>query len=94
MGTVFAKITTTIDIVLLMGGTAADPVSIENTAQNANAKLDTLIKSEMQELETASAMMRPTLMAATLMMGTVVELVSIPNTVLNVSALGKTLVIL
>jgi hypothetical protein len=46
---VFAKITTTIDIVLLMEGTAVDPVSIENSAQNANAKLDTLTKSEMQE---------------------------------------------
>ena len=68
-----------------------DPVSIENSAQNANAKLETLTKSQMQELETASAMMRPTLMAATLMVGTVVELVSIPSTVLNVSALLKTL---
>ena len=46
---VFAKITTTIDIVLLMGVTVVDPVSIENSAQNANAKLDTLTKSQMQE---------------------------------------------
>ena len=92
LGTVFAKITTTIAIVLLMGGTAVDPVSIENSAQNANAKLETLTKSQMQEQETASAMMRPTLMAASLMAGTAVELVSIPSTVLNVSALGKTLV--
>ena len=89
---VFAKITTTIAIVLLMEGTAVDPVSIENSAQNANAKLETLTKSQMQELETASAMMRPTLMAATLMVGTAVEPVSIPSTVLNVSVSGKTLV--
>ena len=87
-GTVFAKITTTIAIVLLMGGTAVDPVSIENSAQNANAKLETLTKSQMQEQETASAMMRPTLKAAILMAGTAVEPVSIPSTVLNVSASG------
>ena len=49
MGMVFAKITTTIAIVLLMEGTAVDPVSIENSAQNANAKLETLTKSQMQE---------------------------------------------
>ena len=89
---VFAKITTKIVIALLMGATAVDPVSIENSAQNANAKLGTLTNSQMQELETASAMMRPTLTAATLMAGTAVEPVSIPSTVLNVSALGKTLV--
>jgi hypothetical protein len=41
---VFAMISTTIAIVLLMGETAVDPVSIENSAQNANAKLDTLRK--------------------------------------------------
>ena len=52
-----------------------DPVSIENSAQNANAKLETLTKLQMQELKMASAMMRRTLMAATLMVGTVVELV-------------------
>jgi hypothetical protein len=46
---VFAKITTTIAIVLLMGGTAVDPASIENSAKNANAKLETPIKSQMQE---------------------------------------------
>ena len=85
---VFARISTTIAIVLLMEGTAVDPVSIENSAQNANAKLGTLIKSQMQELETASAMMRPTLTAAILMTGTVVELVSIPSTVMYVSASG------
>ena len=77
-----------------MGVTAVDPVSIENSAQNANAKLETLTKSQMQELETASAMMRPTLKAATLMAGTAVELVSIPSTVLYVHVLGRTLVIL
>ena len=42
-------ITTTIVTVPLMGGTAVDPVSIEKFAQNANAKLDTLTKSQMQE---------------------------------------------
>ena len=93
LGMVFAKITTTIAIVLLMEGTAVDPVSIENSAQNANAKLETLTKSQMQEQETASAMIRPMLTSATLMAGTAVELVSIPSTVLNVSALGKTLVL-
>ena len=41
--------TTIIGIVLLMGVTAVDPVSIENFAQNANAKLNTLTKSQMQE---------------------------------------------
>jgi hypothetical protein len=46
---VFAKITTTIDIALLMGATAVDPVSIKNSAQNANAKLEKLTKSQMQE---------------------------------------------
>jgi hypothetical protein len=46
---VFAKITTTIDIALLMGVTVVDPVSIKNFAQNANAKLETLRKSQMQE---------------------------------------------
>ena len=46
---VFARITTTIDIALLMGATAVDPVSIENSAQNVNAKLENLIKSQMQE---------------------------------------------
>ena len=46
---VFAKITTTIAIALLMGVTAVDPVSIENNAQNANAKLETLAKLQMQE---------------------------------------------
>jgi hypothetical protein len=45
----FAKITTTIAIVLLMEVTAVDPVSIENSAKNANAKLETLTKSPMQE---------------------------------------------
>ena len=45
----FARISTTIGIVLLMGGTAVDPVSIENSAQNANAKLETPTKSPMQE---------------------------------------------
>ena len=46
---VIVMISTTIAIVLLMGRTAVDPVSIENSAQNANAKLDTLTKSKMQE---------------------------------------------
>ena len=86
-------ITTTIDIVLLMGATAVDPVSIENYVRSANAKLDTLTKSQMQEQETASAMMSSTQKAATLMAGTAVELVSIPSTVLYVNASGKTLVI-
>ena len=76
-----------------MGGTAVDPVSIENSAQNANAKLEKLTKSQMQEWEMASVMMRPMLKTVSLMAETAVELVSIPNTVLNVSALGKTLVI-
>jgi hypothetical protein len=83
---VFAKITTTIAIVLLMEGTAVDPVSIENSAQNANAKLEKLTKSQMQEWQTAFAMMRPMLKTVSLMVGTAVELVSIPSTVLNVSA--------
>jgi hypothetical protein len=46
---VIAKITTTIVIVLLMGVIAVDPVSIRNFAQNANAKLETLTKYQMQE---------------------------------------------
>jgi hypothetical protein len=46
---VFAKITTTIVIVHLMGRIAVDPVSIGNSAQNANAKRATLTKSQMQE---------------------------------------------
>ena len=33
----------------LMAGTAVDPVSIENSAQNANAKQEPLTKSQMQE---------------------------------------------
>jgi hypothetical protein len=41
---VFAMISTTIAIVHLMGETAVDLVSIENSVQNANAKLDTLRK--------------------------------------------------
>ena len=44
-----AMIITTTDIVLLMEVTAVDPVSIENSAKNANVKLDTLTKSQMQE---------------------------------------------
>ena len=86
-------ITTTIVIVLLMGETAVDLVSIENSVQNANAKLETLTKSQMQEQETVSAMMRPMTKTATLMVGTAVEPVSIPSTVLNVSVSGETLVI-
>ena len=58
---VFARITTTIDIALLMGATAVDPVSIENSAQNASAKLETLTKLQMQELEMDSVMMKPTM---------------------------------
>ena len=84
-------ITTTTDIVLLMEETAVDPVSIENSAQNANAKLGISKKLQMQEQEMVSAMMRPMLKNATLMMGTAVELASIPSTVLYVSALGKIL---
>ena len=83
---VFAKITTTIAIVRLTEVTAVDPVSIENSAQNANAKLEKLTKSQMQEWEMASVMMRPMLKTVSLMAGTAVELVSIPSTVLNVSA--------
>jgi hypothetical protein len=90
---VFAKITTTIAIVLLMEGTAVGPVSIKNSVQNANAKLETLARSQMQELETVSAMMRPTLKVATLMTGTAVEPVSIPSTVLYVNVSAKTLVL-
>ena len=68
-----------------------DPVSIKNSAKNANAKLEKLTKSRMQEWETASVMMRPMLKTVSLMAGTAVELVSIPNTVLNVSASGRIL---
>ena len=46
---VFAKITTTIAIVLLMEETAVDPALIKNSVQNVNAKLETLTKSSMQE---------------------------------------------
>ena len=67
-----------------------DPVSIENSAQNANAKLEKLTKSQMQEWEMASVMMRPMLKTVSLMAETAVEPVSIPSTVMNVSALGKT----
>ena len=41
-------ISTTIVIALLMEVTAVDPVSIENFAKSANAKLETLIKYQMQ----------------------------------------------
>ena len=40
-------ISTTIGIVLLMGVTVVDPVSTENSAQNANAKLETQTKLQM-----------------------------------------------
>ena len=42
---VFAMITTIIIIVPLMGVTAVDPVLIQNFAQSANARLETLTKS-------------------------------------------------
>ena len=42
---VFAMITTIITIVLLMVVTDVDPVLIENFAQIANARLETLTKS-------------------------------------------------
>ena len=70
-----------------------DPVSIKNSAKNANAKLEKLTKSRMQEWETASVMMRPILKTATLMAGTVAEPVSMTSTVRNVSASGKTWVL-
>ena len=56
-----------------MAGIAVDPVLIENFAKNANAKLETLTKSQMLEWETAFAMMRPMLKGAILMVGTAVE---------------------
>ena len=88
---VSATILTTITIVRLMGLTAAVPVSIANFAQNANAKLETLTKSQMQGWEMDFVMMSLMLKAATLMEGTAVDHVSIPSTVPNVSALVRVL---
>ena len=45
----FAMMSTMLKAATLMAETAVEPVSIKNSAQNANAKLDTLTKSQMQE---------------------------------------------